>query len=73
MTDWAYTKHLGKEQWAWEFLRRNSEYQRYYKVFIHRWRGLEEDYVNFGKLPDPENQRWQNDLRSLLRMSGMLK
>lgn len=62
MTDYAFTENLSKEQWAWEFLRRNSEYQRDYKIFIHRWRTLEEDY---GKSPDRDIQRWQNDLRSL--------
>ena len=62
MTDYEYTKSLSKEQWAWEFLRRNPEYQRDYKIFIHRWRSLGEDY---GKSPDRDIQSWQNDLRSL--------
>ena len=73
MTDYSYTEKLNKEQWAWEFLRRNSEYQRDYKTFIHRWRGLEEDYAksssssNFdikGELHDRDAKRWKNDLRS---------
>ncbi len=61
MTDYAYTETLSKEQWAWEFLRRNPEYQRDYITFIHRWRGLEEHY---GKPPNRDIQCWQNDLRS---------
>ncbi|MGK0270413.1 MAG: hypothetical protein ACI88H_001059 [Cocleimonas sp.] len=55
-------RKLNKEQWAWEFLRRNPEYQRDYKVFIHRWNSLEADY---GEAPNPDTQRWQNDLCSL--------
>jgi len=62
MKDYAYTERLNKEQWAWEFLRRNPEYQRDYKVFIHRWNSLEADY---GKAPNQDKKRWDNDLRSL--------
>ncbi len=65
MSDNAYTEKLIKEQWAWEFLRRNSEYQRDYTIFIHRWRALEADYGKFVKLTDREIILWQSDLRSL--------
>lgn len=62
MTDYSYTEELNKEQWAWEFLRRNPEYQRDYTAFMHRWRALEADY---GKSEDRDVERWQSDLRSL--------
>lgn len=61
MTDYTYTNNLNKEQWAWEFLRRNPEYQRDYKQFIHRWNTLED---HFGKESDGDLQAWQNDIRS---------
>lgn len=62
MIDYAYTESLNKEQWAWEFLRRNPGYQRDYVTFIHRWKSLEIDH---GKLPNQDKHGWQNDLRSL--------
>ncbi len=62
MTDYNYTKKHNKEQWAWEFLRRNPEYQRDYKQFIHRWHTLE---GLFGKGEDCDLQAWQNDIRAL--------
>ena len=64
MNDYAYTENLSKERWAWEFLRRNPEYQRDYISFIHRWNSLELDY---GKVPNQDKQGWQNDLRSLAK------
>jgi len=60
--DYNYTDKHNKEQWAWEFLRRNPEYQRDYKQFIHRWHTLEN---LFGKGADCDIQAWQNDIRSL--------
>ena len=62
MTEYNYTEKHNKEQWAWEFLRRNPEYQQKYKQFIHRWHTLESVY---GKDPDRDLQGWQKDLRSL--------
>ena len=62
MTDYSYTDNHHKEQWAWEFLRRNPEYQRDYKQFIHRWQTLES---LFGKGADCDLHAWQNDIRSL--------
>ena len=35
---------LTRDQWAWEFLRRNPDYQRDYRAFIAIWRALEADY-----------------------------
>jgi len=62
VTDYSYTSSHQKEQWAWEFLRRNPEYQRDYKAFIHRWHTLEN---LFGKGAECNHQAWQNDIRSL--------
>ena len=65
MIDYAYTENLIKEQWAWEFLRRNPEYQCDYNMFINRWNTLEADYGHYSNLRDKEIVRWQSDLRSL--------
>ncbi len=48
-------------QWAWEFLRRNPEYQAEYHEFISTWKALEADY---GVPPNRDFQRWKNDPRA---------
>lgn len=48
-------------QWAWEFLRRNPEYQADYREFIATWRALEADY---GAPPNRDFSRWKNDPRA---------
>ena len=48
-------------QWAWEFLRRNPEYQADYREFISTWRALEAEY---GAAPHRDFQRWQRDPRA---------
>lgn len=48
-------------QWAWEFLRRNPEYQSDYREFIAIWQALEADY---GTPPHRDFQRWQRDPRA---------
>ena len=53
-----------RELWAWQFLRRNPEYQRDYADFITRWRALEADY---GKAPNRDFPRWKNDPRAWVR------
>jgi len=58
MPDWS------RELWAWQFLRRNPEYQRDYADFIARWRALEADY---GKAPHRDFPRWKNDPRAYVR------
>lgn len=35
-SDYGFTKELTKKQWAWEFLRRNTEYQDKYQEFISK-------------------------------------
>ncbi|NOQ80412.1 MAG: hypothetical protein GQ546_13555 [Gammaproteobacteria bacterium] len=67
MLDWTneshylYTQELTKDQWAWEFLRRNPDYQKDYHWFISQWRALEKDY---GQSPDMDYQAWKQDPRS---------
>lgn len=48
-------------QWAWEFLRRNPEYQADYREFISVWKALEADY---GAPPHRDFQRWKDDPRA---------
>ena len=48
-------------QWAWEFLRRDPEYQTDYREFISVWQALESDY---GSPPNRDFQRWKNDPRA---------
>ena len=62
MFDYSYLENLSKEQWAWEFLRRNLEYQHDYSHFIHRWLILEKDY---GTGVERDVINWQSDLRAL--------
>jgi hypothetical protein len=48
-------------QWAWEFLRRNPEYQTDYREFIAIWQALEQDY---GMPPERDFFRWKQDPRA---------
>ncbi len=48
-------------QWAWEFLRRNAEYQTDYHEFISTWQALEADY---GAPPQRDFPRWKADPRA---------
>lgn len=67
MKDWkqageyAFTMNLTREQWAWEFLRRNPGYQEDYQWFITTWQALEQAY---GKPPHRDFGRWKNDPRA---------
>ena len=58
---YLYTQDLTKAQWAWEFLRRNPDYQKDYQWFITQWHALEKDY---GQSPDMDYQAWKQDPRS---------
>jgi len=55
---YSYTESLDAAQWAWEFLRRNPEYQRDWQWFRQRWQALESRY---GKPPERDFQRWRHD------------
>ncbi len=48
-------------QWAWEFLRRNTDYQADYRDFIATWQALEADY---GAPPRRDFFNWKNDPRA---------
>lgn len=48
-------------QWAWEFLRRNPDYQNDYREFITIWQALEAEY---GAPPSRDFFRWKNDPRA---------
>lgn len=56
-----YCEALTRDQWAWEFLRRNPEYQSNYTQFIARWHALEADY---GAPPHRDFTRWKQDPRA---------
>ena len=58
-----YTNTLSAPRWAWEFLRRNPEYQYDWKNFNQRWQALEQDY---GKAPHRDFSRWKNDARAVV-------
>lgn len=59
----AYTRYatLTRDQWAWEFLRHNPQYQADYRQFITLWRALEADY---GAPPHRDFARWKQDPRA---------
>jgi len=39
--EYAFTHNLSSAQWAWEFLRRNSDYQEEWAAFNEVWQALE--------------------------------
>jgi len=65
--DWqdeaAYTRlrELDGAAWAWEFLRRNPDYQREWLAFHQTWQALEAAY---GRPPDRDFCAWQKDPRA---------
>ena len=59
--DYEFTKELGPELWAWQFLRRNPAYRKDYDWFISIWRALEVDY---GVAPERNFSRWKLDPRA---------
>lgn len=58
---------LTRDQWAWEFLRRNPEYQADYRQFIALWRALEADY---GTPPNRDFSKWKRDPRAYGPLPG---
>lgn len=58
---YAQCATLTRDQWAWEFLRRNPQYQGDYRKFITIWRALEADY---GAPPHRDFARWKQDPRA---------
>jgi hypothetical protein len=61
------TARLTRDQWAWEFLRRNPGYRADHARFIAVWRALEADY---GAPPDRDFVRWKRDPRAYGPLSG---
>lgn len=64
---YAYCAALTRDQWAWEFLRRNPDYQRDYRAFIAIWRALEADY---GTPPNRDFSKWKQDPRAYGPLPG---
>jgi hypothetical protein len=60
---------LTRDQWAWEFLRRNPDYQSDYQHFMTIWQALEADY---GAPPHRDFARWKQDPRAYGPLSGAL-
>ena len=58
---------LTRDQWAWEFLRRNPDYRADYRRFIDVWQALEADY---GAPPERDFQRWKHDPRAYGPLPG---
>jgi len=67
LQDWtdasAYASLAGYTgaQWAWEFLRRNPDYQVQWRIFDQTWQALEAAY---GRPPDRDFCAWKNDPRA---------
>jgi hypothetical protein len=59
--EYRFTEILSREQWAWEFLRRNPDYRLEWRKFSDTWQALEADY---GKAPNRDFQRWKLDSRA---------
>ena len=64
---YAYCSGLTRDQWAWEFLRRNPEYRADYRQFIHLWQVLEAEY---GAPPQRDFTRWKRDPRAYGPLPG---
>ncbi|MBU1224066.1 MAG: hypothetical protein KKA22_00910 [Gammaproteobacteria bacterium] len=64
---YAHCAALTRDQWAWEFLRRNPDYRHDYQAFITIWRALEADY---GAPPKRDFSRWKQDPRAYGPLPG---
>jgi hypothetical protein len=64
---YAHCDALTRDQWAWEFLRRNPDYRSDYRRFIALWQALEADY---GTPPQRDFQRWKQDPRAYGPLPG---
>jgi hypothetical protein len=67
MNDHVQHESLTRDQWAWEFLRRNLDYQADYNQFITLWNALEADY---GAPPNRDFARWKRDPRAYGPLPG---
>ena len=64
---YAHCATLTRDQWAWEFLRRNPDYRADYQRFIAIWRALEAEY---GTPPHRDFSRWKRDPRAYGPLPG---
>ena len=64
--DYAFAASLDREQWAWEFLRRNPDYRREWAAFSATWRELESLY---GSPPNRDFNAWKQDRRAWVPVS----
>ena len=64
---YVYCAALTRDQWAWEFPRRNPDYRRDYQAFITIWRALEADY---GAPPNRDFSKWKQDPRAYGPLPG---
>ncbi|MDO9222009.1 MAG: DUF6499 domain-containing protein [Thiobacillus sp.] len=67
MAAYDYCASLTRDQWAWEFLRRNPDYHADYRQFITLWQALEADY---GTPPNRDYPRWKRDPRAYGPLPG---
>lgn len=58
---YTYTRDLNGAQWAWEFLRRNPQYQAEWAAFHATWQALEAAY---GRPPSRDFSAWRLDPRA---------
>jgi len=61
LSAYHYTAGHDRSLWAWQFLRRNREYQQDWAQFWATWQALEADY---GSAPNRDFSRWKNDSRA---------
>ncbi len=64
---YAHCATLTRDQWAWEFLRRNPDYRRDYQAFLAIWHALEADY---GAPPNRDFSKWKQDPRAYGPLPG---
>lgn len=64
--DYVFARELNAAQWAWEFLRRNHDYQVEWQVFGGVWQALEADY---GRPPDRDFGAWRLDSRAWVNVA----
>jgi hypothetical protein len=58
---YRFTEGLTAQEWAWQFLRRNPDYQTDWQWFQATWAVLEAEY---GRPPQRDFHRWQRDPRA---------
>lgn len=67
-SDYAFCAQLDLNGWAWQFLRRNPDYQTDFNSFITIWRQLEAAY---GAPPHRDFFKWKQDPRAWRSEAGI--